>query len=240
MSLQQKTREQFKVLYENGVKSMSKLMTATGKAKSTIYKWINKLKERNNIVRSPGSGRRRTLSQGDRRYFRRLAVNCDRFSNRKLASRILEVRKVKISRFTVAKELKDAGLVRLAPNPVPMMTKKQQQKRLEWCLEHKDFNWHDVIFTDESRFMFYNKCPKLISRVGQRKSLPRPKHSPSEMLWGGISFRGRTPLATVNGIIDSKKYCDILNGYLLPTIDTLYPDGYKLQEDNASVHKSKR
>lgn len=59
------------------------------------------------------------------------------------------------------------------------------------------------------------------------------------MLWGGISIRGRKPLATIKGIINSEVYCNILNDYLIPPLNILYPQGYKLQEDNAPVHKSK-
>lgn len=59
------------------------------------------------------------------------------------------------------------------------------------------------------------------------------------MVWGGISMRGVTPLAIINGTVDSLKYQEILEGYLLETMGTLYPKGFVLQQDNAPCHVSR-
>ena len=38
---------------------------------------------------------------------------------------------------------------------------------------------------------------------------------------------------------NSEVYCNVLNEVLIENADTLYPDGWKLQEDNSSIHRSK-
>ena len=42
----------------------------------------------------------------------------------------------------------------------------------------------------------------------------------------------------VKGTIDSLVYQEIVDGYLLPTMGTLYPEGWFLQQDNAPCHVS--
>jgi len=58
------------------------------------------------------------------------------------------------------------------------------------------------------------------------------------MVWGAISLRGKTNLSVVEGNVNSEVYQDIINENL-PTMETLYPDGFKLQQDNATPHTSR-
>ena len=58
------------------------------------------------------------------------------------------------------------------------------------------------------------------------------------MVWGAISSRGTTTLSLSKGSVNAEKYQDILNEHL-PSLDILYPDGYVLQQDNATAHTAK-
>ena len=61
------------------------------------------------------------------------------------------------------------------------------------------------------------------------------------MIWGAITIIGvgiLLPMA-IEGNIDSKKYCQILQDGLLPVLDWFYPEGdYVFVHDNAPVHSS--
>jgi len=59
------------------------------------------------------------------------------------------------------------------------------------------------------------------------------------MVWGGISDRGATPVAFVEGPINSDKYIEIMDEYLVRTMNALYPDGWTYQQDNATCHTSR-
>ena len=52
-------------------------------------------------------------------------------------------------------------------------------------------------------------------------------------VWGGISSRGKTSLAIVNGTIDARKYCDILEEHLLEFANN-FPDGWQFQQDKST------
>lgn len=239
MSNQDNVREKLRILYTSGITDIYKLVQLTGVCRKTVYNCIRKIKLNGNVKRRPGTGGQRKLKPADRQYLRRLGLKEDLFSNLKLATRLEEARQVKVSRFTIGRELKKIGLTPLKPNPVPLMTTLQQQKRLAWCIKYRNFNWSNAVFTDESRFQFYGNTRKLICKKGQRKFTPKPKYSPAIMIQAGLSARGRTPLATIKGTINSQVYCECLSSHLISTMDTLYPEGYVLQEDNATCHKSK-
>jgi len=54
----------------------------------------------------------------------------------------------------------------------------------------------------------------------------RSKVFPQVIVWGGISVRGQTSLALVNGTINARKYCDILEEHLLEFVTNKFPDGW--------------
>lgn len=58
-------------------------------------------------------------------------------------------------------------------------------------------------------------------------------------MWGGISYRGRTPCCIFTGIMDSTIYQQILGTNLLPFVRTHFRDGYRFYQDNDSKHVSR-
>jgi hypothetical protein len=60
----------------------------------------------------------------------------------------------------------------------------------------------------------------------EKPQIITPKKSPA-IIWGRISLSGTTPLSIGTGHINSSKYIDILNENLIPTMEVLYPEGYK-------------
>lgn len=55
--------------------------------------------------------------------------------------------------------------------------------------------------------------------------------------WGGISSRGKTPIVFVDGTIDARNYCEILERYLLE-LPAKFPDGWRFQQDNEPSRSS--
>ncbi|KAI1283135.1 Transposable element Tcb2 transposase [Halotydeus destructor] len=84
---------------------------------------------------------------------------------------------------------------------------------------------------------FYANTRKLLCK--KRKDFKMPKHGPKVMVWGGISTRGPTTLAEINGTVNSEVYQTILNEHYLMISRTLYPDGCIFIQDGATCHTSK-
>lgn len=60
------------------------------------------------------------------------------------------------------------------------------------------------------------------------------------MFWGCFSIHGPGPLMTVEGMMDSLKYIDVLDTQLIPAMQQWYPENNGVfQEDLAPCHSSK-
>ena len=61
------------------------------------------------------------------------------------------------------------------------------------------------------------------------------------MVWGCFTWDSLGPLVRVEGIINSQRYIDILNAHLIHFMEGLEGEivDHEIQQDNASVHKSK-
>lgn len=56
------------------------------------------------------------------------------------------------------------------------------------------------------------------------------------MVWACFSYEGKSELRFIEGNIDSKCYCSILETNYLPFLDSQHPRGAVLQQDNAPCH----
>ncbi|KAK3107730.1 hypothetical protein FSP39_020962 [Pinctada imbricata] len=123
---------------------------------------------------------------------------------------------------------------------------KNKEARLSWCLNALAVKetFHDVIFVDETtvemcssgRLHFYHSKSEM-QRLPSKQ--PKPKHSYKVHVWGGISYRGRTHICIFTGIMDSVIYQQILQRNLLTFTSSVFPEGFRLYQDNDSKHKSR-
>ena len=108
------------------------------------------------------------------------------------------------------------------------------------CLDRGE-TFEDVIFTDEST-IWLERHGKICfrKRGAPAKMKPKSKHPFKVNIWAGISKRGPTPVLIFTGIIRKEFYVkQILQNVLLPFTQTVFPDGYRFQQDNDPQHKSK-
>ena len=59
------------------------------------------------------------------------------------------------------------------------------------------------------------------------------------MVWGGISWRGKTPLVVVNGTLNADEYVTMLEEHFLPFRVEFYSNGVTFQQDNAPAHSAR-
>jgi len=59
------------------------------------------------------------------------------------------------------------------------------------------------------------------------------------MVWGCISWYGKGELEGIETTLDSERYCEVLEGTLLPFAAETFGERWTLQHDGASVHRSK-
>jgi hypothetical protein len=75
-------------------------------------------------------------------------------------------------------------------------------------------------------------------KMGKEQLLkPEPKHVLIVYVWAAISKRGATNICMFDQIKDGAVYVQILDGFLVPFLDKVFPDGqYRFMQDNDPKH----
>jgi len=131
----------------------------------------------------------------------------------------------------------------------PFLKSAHLTTRLQYAEDHKDWvaEWDQVIFSDESFFTISSegRFVRVWRRPSERYKMEccHPtfqKGGGGIMVWGAMTAAGLGPLVRVNEKINSDKYCQILEEYLLPYMEELGGrHTYIFQQDNAPSHKAK-
>lgn len=224
-------------LVHQGINNKNKLSRLTNLSKATVYRNLKKIQEGKGPGRKPRECDSLKIKGDDRRCLTQLALCHPKWSSRQLAAEMLNRRNIRVSHRTIQRTLLKSGIKKFKPNVAPPLTDKHKQARVEWCLQHKLTDWSRVVFTDESYFQAFRNVRMMWTR--SKPSVGLPKHPPKVMVWGGISWRGVTPLKITKGHVNSESYQDILSECLIETCKELYPEGFILQQDNATPHTSK-
>lgn len=221
-------------LWNNGTKNPKILSELTNTSLRACYNFKKRIESGKGVERSPGTGAPSKLMENDRRRILQLALWNPKLSTARIGVLAAEKGSPWVSKSTISRALKSAGYQKWTPKPIPMLTEIQKFKRVQWCQENLNRNWENVIFTDESTFQFHSNYLKVWAKDRPQKMTP--KHGPSAMIWGGISMRGKTSLKLVTKTIKAVDYQDILEECCISDMNMLFPDGWILQQDNATPH----
>lgn len=143
--------------------------------------------------------------------------------------------------------LHEAGYSSRVPRKKPYISKVNKTKRLNYTKEHRnksnDF-WNRVVFTDESKYNLYGndgRCRvwrKPNEEFKEKNVCPTFKHGGGSVLvWGCMSATGVGNLQIIDGIMDHKKYIDILKTNLHPSVQKMgISDNFIFTQDNDPKH----
>ena len=155
-------------------------------------------------------------------------------------SRIVDVLELDCSDETVRVFLHNSGYSWKKGDPKPLLTQEMKDARFDWAQIHKDFDFNQVIFTDECTIYldFSNHTgwfPKGFFPV-EKLAYPQKVN-----IWAAIGFIGPLAIRVYNENTNSILYKAFLEDNLLPAARAYYGDfggGWILMQDNASYHTS--
>lgn len=122
---------------------------------------------------------------------------------------------------------------------IPRLRHHHFVARLEWCRNHKNDSFWNVIFADESR-VYLRRDTKLIF-IRRGEDPPERDETLTDIsvcIWGAVSLRGKSQLYITSKTIDSKRYTNILERHLLPMAHRQFGSRYRFLQDNARPHTS--
>jgi len=175
-------------LYESGINRCKNISDMTNIPLRTVQKTIKRIKEGKGVEREAGSGRPRILQANDRRRVHQIALRNKYMSATKISHKAAQLGSPKVCRNTILTILREQKMFKFVPKVVASLSERNFQKRVEWCLKYKDFDWTRVVFTDESNFLMYQYKQKVWAKKRPEKMVK--KHPPSVGIWGGVCSLG--------------------------------------------------
>lgn len=224
------------ILVKNGIVEPRKLQSLTNMSRRTVYENLKKIREGKGHERKRHKHKPR-MPSNVRRSLSNLALSHPKWLAIDLLRELEKRWSVKTSESTVRRVLAKSGIRKWTPTKQPLLTEEQKRKRVKWCQQHMKTDWKKVIFTDESYFQTFRNCLKMWGKI--KPSVQLPKWSQKIMVWGGLSWFGVTALKICQRTVNSETYQGILHECLFESANQYYPNGYILQQDNATPHTSK-
>jgi hypothetical protein len=214
-----------------------------------VYDVIERYGREKTLVNKPRSGRPRCLSNSDTRFIVRQIKKDPKTSAPKIAADLMK-RGVNVSVSTVRNVCREQGYHGRVARRKGWISEVNRKKRLQFAKDHQNKPaefWDKVIFSDESKFNIFGSdgrqtvWRKKNTELDPKNLKATVKHGGgSVMVWGCMSAAGVGKLHFIEGIMDHKKYIEILKKNLAASAEQLGLTGnFIFQQDNDPKHTAK-
>lgn len=217
-----------------------------GKFKKSV-RWVQRNNKR---FKETGAFKDRRRSRGARkvtpRDVKRLLKTVKgkrRQSVRKTASSFKTAKGEKLSRESIRKSLRLAGLYPHRRRKVTFLTDAQKAKRVRFAKKYRRFDWTEGVYWDETEFELHS-TPNLKNDItwderGAAFNYEKQAHPQKFKFGAAITVNGPTRLVPYTGTIDSLKYVQMVT-QVLPDIKKLMKGvDWVFIHDGARPHTSK-
>lgn len=232
------------VAYRDCGLSFREIGDRVGRNQATVMRICNRWMQEGTTDRRDRLHPPRCTTTRDDRHIVRMAVMDRSATSRTISQQIRSVAQQSVSARTIRRRLQQSGMS--ARRPLLRLPLSQNHRRLrrQWCDERRTWTteWHDIVFTDESRFCLQHHDGRI--RVWRHRGerllncCLMHRHTgpaPGIMVWGGIGFHSRTPLVRIAGTLTSQRYIsEVLEPVVLPYLQSLPTATF--QQDNARPH----
>jgi len=222
-----------------------------GISKSSVQRALKRYEETGGFQDRRHTGRPKKLNDRNIRMLKRIVQNDGRYSARETTIRLNNTLNNPVSIRTVINYLQQCGYEYKTKRTKPFLSKNHQKVRLKWCLDYSNWTinqWSNIIFSDETCFYVIKRKNK--NKIWRTKN-ERWKEGCMQVaaaggggrvnFYGTITSEGTGCFRIYNESTNSDVYCDILDNYLIPTVQ-LYQmeNNYLYQHDNSRFHVSRQ
>lgn len=224
-------RNQCVILRQFGM-SYRSIGTILGISRSSVHRALERFHDTGGFQDRHRSGRPRKVNEEKLSILRHLAEDSSvRISIHEMMIRLNESLEKPICRRTVINYMQQCNIRYKDKITRPFLTKEDQKARLQWCLQYSAWtanDWENVLFSHITTFYVikskvYAKvwhATEYTKRKGSTKMVNTDK-SDHVNFWCVISSKGAGCCRMYQGEINDSVYCDILDNYLVPTLDLL-------------------
>jgi|1186.fasta_scaffold111665_1 transposase len=214
--------------------------------KSTVGDIIKKYNEQGLTSAASRSGRPKILTERDNRHLIKVVKDNRKDTLEEITEKFNTGMKISVSKRTVQRTLHEKGYSGHAAKKKPLISEKNRKKRYGWCRMRKNWitEWEKIIWSDESRYELFNNDSNnwVWRKKDERYKVdclkPTVKNSIGIMVWGCFCNNKLGPLVLIEGTLNSDRYIELLEEYLLSFLNNLSIEVYIFQDDNAPCHAS--
>jgi transposase len=210
-------------------------------SQSTVLEIQHKYNQTKSVHDLPGRGRKRKLTEKAKSEIVKAA------KKRKSAPQIQQNLKKKVSVRTIQRTIKKGGLFYLKIQKIEKLTESQKQKRVEYSKEMKDYEWKNVLFSDEKSFWLGRSPGYAWQSLKNRITEEVSKHTPKLHVWGAIGYHVKSKLYYFEENMTATLYQSIIKASLPDKHLTYSPNCPKklvkkwvFLQDNDPKHKAKK
>ena len=214
-------------------------------ARSTVVRLVRRFGATGSAADSPRSGAPRVTSRRQDNYIRVRHLR-NRFLNAaQIALTTIGTRGRPVHRMTIFRRLREHGIRAHRPYRGPLLTQRHRRNRVLFAANHRQQNWRNVVFSDESRFNLYHTDgrQRVYRRRGERfcdnTVIQHDRFGGGGvMVWGAINHNFKSRLIIIDGNLTARRYVDeIVHPVLIPRLRR-QPNVNHLtfQHDNARAH----
>lgn len=228
--------------------SQKKITEILNFPKSTVGDIIKKYNELGLTSTIPRSGRPKILTERDKRHLVKIIKANRNLTLTEITEKFNKTLNFSISERTVQRVLHDEGYSGHAAKKKPFISEQNRKKRFGWCRMKKNWinEWENIIWSDESRFELFNNDSRnwVWRKKDERYKIeclkPTVKNSIGVMVWGCFCNNKIGPLVLIEGTLNSDRYIELLEKYLIPFLNSLGVENHIFQDDNAPCHASNK
>ena len=235
----QKLYKEIVDIYVNEGISVRAIAEKVGVAKSAVARYICSWKKGVAVEDMRPNCRPPKITPADRSFLGQCVASQAKPTSKSITNALAASKGVMVCTQTVRNHLYDFKYECHIPRKIPLLTTKQERARVEWCVQHKDFDWRNVWFSDETYIEINQSTLPVWHKKSEKPTVAKPKFAVKIMCWGAISARFMTKLAIVEGSMTAQRYIDTLQGYLLTGCRGFNVRKAMFQQDNASCHTAK-
>ncbi|CAF3799196.1 unnamed protein product, partial [Rotaria sp. Silwood1] len=198
-----------------GINRIAKLVNCN---RSTVVRWLTRWEETKDLSDRERKGRpRKTTTTDDEIVIGLVRQGVDEGLTSEKMQEQVQAEGINVNPRTIRRRLREAGFRYLKPLSKPLLSEHHQKKRLTWARSLMNYDWNQVMATDESVFRLHDIKRFYWQRPGERKICRKVKYTIKINAWCCLSAVGFGRIVCFKNNLNSTFLCNnIYHDGLLP------------------------
>lgn len=209
----------------------------------TVQYTIQRFNESGSVKDRARTGRPKKLSAGDRARLLKKVKGRERQSSRKTSASFKSTKSGKVSKDTIRRNIRSAGLIPHRKKRRPKLTVAQKEKRVEFATKYLHRVWDNDVFWDEKEFELEHtpnvKDDIIWDERGKEYFFEETKFPKAYKVGLALSSKGISRVVPYEGTIDSNKFQNMVVGPIDDMNELYAGERWRWVMDKATCHTSR-